>query len=130
MGRYTKFYESIIPGRKGARMSEDAFKRLPSIQVNGKTYAQGGAGEVVKGPVKEPEAAKKAKAFGAKDADLIRKKILNNDLKGLTAGVSKAFAEFEGIAPKGADLDQRGGLKLISAHVKGGAKDEAKKEAK
>src|SRR5690606_2114025 len=126
MGRYTKFYKSIIPGRKGARMSEEAFKRLPSIQVDGKTYAKGGLVEVVKGPVKEPEAAKKAKTFGAKEADLIRKKILNNDLKGLTAGVSKAFAEFEGIAPKGADLDQRGWLKLISAHVKGAVKDAPK----
>lgn len=130
MGRYTKFYKSIIPGRKGARMSEEAFKRLPSIQVNGKTYAKGGLVEVTKGPVKEPEAAKKAKKFGAKEADLIRKKILNNDLKGLTAGVCKAFAEFEGVAPKNADLDQRGWLKLISDHVKSGAKDEAKKEAK
>lgn len=130
MGRYTGYYKSIIPGRKGARMSEEAYKRLPSIQVNGKTYAKGGLVEVVKGPVKEPEAAKKAKTFGAKEADLIRKKILNNDLKGLTAGVCKAFAEYEGVAPKGADLDQRGWLKLISDHVKSGAKDEAKKEAK
>ena len=130
MGRYTKFYKSIIPGRKGARMAEESYRRLPSVQVNGKTYPNGGLVEVAKGPVKEPEAAKKAKEFGSKEADLIRKKILNNDLKGLTAGVCKAFAEFEGVAPKDADLDQRGWLKLISDHVKSGAKDEAKEKAK
>lgn len=130
MGRYSNFYKSIIPGRKGAKMSEDAYRRLPDVIVGGKVYKNGGLVKVVKEAIKEPEAAKKAKQFGDKEAELIRKKIMNNDLKGLTASVCKAFADFEGITPENASLDQRGWLKLISDHVKGGKKEEGKKEAK
>lgn len=124
---YGKIYRSVIPGRKGARLTPEAWSKLPTIQVNGKSYPRGGLVPVEKQKVKEPTAAKEAKTFnfGKAEADVVRRKILNRDLKGLTAGVCKAFAEFEGITPK-EELDHRGWMKLVSDHVK--ENSEEKKE--